>query len=166
MMSVPSTEPSAKVPEPADAGVSASRAVIDPEELTSRLRHGIAVLRQASRSHHATPGNGVDIVGRASALRAHVAGTSLPGSPDHAGWRGAAARRAKTVVRRLIYWYVDPIHQVHQQHASLMSEQLVAQAEVIADLRRQVEELRESLADLRYVTGQAQKAARGRDGAR
>ena len=146
--------------ESAQSRVSASHRVVDPSVFSQKISQAVSEIRLASARGPGSSRDQVDIARDAITLRAHIAGVSQPAAATHPGWRGAIAGRIKVQVRRLIYWYVDPVFDVQQNNAVLMSEQLVSQARIIDDLRDQVTELQESLADLRRVNGQLQKAFR------
>lgn len=145
--------------ESAECTVSVSPRVLDPASFAQEISRRVGHVRQAS-GHGSDCPLDVDVVGTSSRARSHIAGASQRRGSTHPGWRGAIAGRIKGAIRRLIYWYVDPVFDVQQNNADLLSEQVVLQARVIADLRDQVAELENALADVRSTSARLQKSFR------
>src|SRR5690606_9574810 len=90
--------------------VAISPHIITPVELEERL----STMR--SEIHHAWGGDARD--GRppctdplrdgVERLRQAVSATAAATAPRHRGVRGSLAGAAKTAIRRLLYWYVEP----------------------------------------------------------
>jgi hypothetical protein len=122
--------------ESAEFPVSANTRVIDPFVFSNEVSRKLTKVRLASGSDTQRPD--VDITQSAGVVRAHIVGVSQVKSMMHPGWRGALASRLKKQIRRLIYWYVDPVF----------------------ELRREITDLQNSLADLRQSSRRLQKASR------
>lgn len=145
--------------ESAECTVSVSPRVLDPASFAQEISRRVGHVRQASGNGSDCP-LAVDVVGTSSRVRSHIAGASQLRGTTHPGWRGAIAGRIKGAVRRLIYWYVDPVFDVQQNNADLLSEQLVLQARIIADLREEIAALQHALADVRSGSARLQKSFR------
>ena len=146
--------------------VSASTQVIDPASFRQRIARAVTEIRAASgngsdweRNRNNSVRERASYISGAELVRAQVAGVERPTGIAHPGWRGAASARLKAQIRRLIYWYVDPVFDLQQANARLISEQIVVQAETIGDLRREITELQGSLADLRQISARLQRTS-------
>jgi hypothetical protein len=98
--------------------------------------------------HTAVATDDVDHDVRQLSMAAAAANTPQP-VPRHPGFRGAVSRRAKGLIQRLVYWYVEPNLALQREFNAAVLDHCTSMARSVNQLTADNAELRSEVAVLR-----------------